>query len=71
MGVGALVSVPVAGAILKAGGGGGGGGGGEQGSNYIGLVASTAASYIVGLAFLVCARVREVGWGVGGKERRY
>ena len=54
VGLGTLVGIPIAGAILR-----------RDGNSYIGLVAFTAASYFVGLCFFVWARVRAVGWSIG------
>lgn len=54
VGVGTLVGIPIAGAILR-----------SDENSYIGLVAFTAASYFIGLCFFVWARVRVVGWSTG------
>lgn len=54
VGIGTLVDIPVAGAILQR----------ERGS-YTGLAIFTSASYLTGLGFFVWARIRKVGWGFG------
>ena len=52
VGIGTLVSIPIAGEILK-----------RQGESYVGLITFGGTSYAVGLVLIVWARIRVVGWG--------
>ena len=52
VGIGTLVSIPIAGEILK-----------KDGGNYVGLITFGGASYVVGLVLFLWARVLTVGWG--------
>lgn len=52
VGIGTLVSIPIAGEILK-----------RQGGSYVGLITFGGTSYAVGLVLFVWARIRVVGWG--------
>ena len=52
VGTGTLVSIPIAGEILK-----------KEGGSYVGLITFGGASYVVGLVLFLWARIMAVGWG--------
>ena len=52
VGMGTLVSIPIAGEILK-----------KEGGSYVGPITFGGTSYVVGLILFIWARIRAVGWG--------